>query len=544
MIRPLVRLAFVSLIAVLTSPAGTLQGAAPAKPNIIVILCDDLGYGDVRCLNPEGKIATPNLDRLASEGVAFTDAHSGSSVCTPTRYGLLTGRYSWRTKLQAFVLGGLSPRLIEPNRETLASLLQKQGYATGCVGKWHLGMDWEVLPGKTVAELNVESPEQVHNVDYSKPIKNGPTAVGFDYNYGISASLDMVPFTFIENDHVTALPTEEREFPLFLGRAEGKCRKGPAAPGFETEHVLPEFTKKAIEFVDRSAPATKSGKPFFLYLPLNSPHTPVAPTKEWQGKSGLNHYADFVMQTDDAIGQLMTALERHGLRKDTLIVLTSDNGCSPQANFPELIAKGHNPSAIYRGNKADVFDGGHRVPFIVSWPAAAKQGVKSDRLVCLTDVFATCAEIVGAKVADNAGEDSFSFLADLTGAGDTGPLRESIVHHSINGTFVVRDGKWKLAFCPDSGGWSAPRPGSKAADGLPALQLYDLAADPSERKNVEAEQPELVAKLTKLMAELVDNGRSTPGEKQANAVPIDFRKPATPPKQKNLSPANPMANPS
>ncbi|MBL9092812.1 MAG: arylsulfatase [Planctomycetaceae bacterium] len=533
----------VALLLVAFGLVDSVSGDESSKPNIIVILADDLGYGDVRCLNPEGKIATPHLDRLASEGVAFTDAHSGSSVCTPTRYGLLTGRYAWRTKLQSSVLGGLSPRLIEPDRATLATLLKEQGYNTGCVGKWHLGMNWKLLPGKGVNELSIESPEQVHNVDYSAPIADGPNAVGFDYYFGISASLDMVPFCFIENDRVTALPTGDVDFPLYLGRPEGKTRTGPGAPGFTTEGVLPEITKKAVEYIDRSAEAARGGKPFFLYFPLNSPHTPVAPSKEWQGKSGLTYYADFVMQTDDTVGRIMQALEKHGLRKDTLIVVTSDNGCSPQANFPELKKLGHNPSSIYRGNKADVYDGGHRVPFIVSWPAGAKTGATSDQLVCLTDVFATCAEIVGAKVADDAGEDSFSFLHALaaTPRAKDDTARKSIVHHSINGSFVVRDGRWKLAFCPDSGGWSNPRPGSAGVKELPPVQLFNMQDDPSETQNVQADHADVVERLTDLMATLVDEGRSTPGPKQRNAVVVDFQKPAQRAGKGVMKP-NPMAN--
>lgn len=282
--------------------------AADARPNIVYVLCDDLGYGDLKCLNPAGQIVTPNFDRLAKEGMVFTDMHSGSSVCSPTRYGIMTGRYSWRTKLQQFVLGGLSPRLIEPGRFTVASLLQQQGYHTACIGKWHLGMDWTKQPGKQVAELNIETPAQVWNVDYAQPIAGGPNSVGFDYYFGISASLDMVPYTYIENDRVTVVPTVDKIFPLMLGRPMGQTRKGPAAPEFDVADVLPELTNKALAYIDQRAADAKAGRPFFLYLPLASPHTPIAPTSPWQGKSGLNHYADFVMQTDAAIGQLLATL--------------------------------------------------------------------------------------------------------------------------------------------------------------------------------------------------------------------------------------------
>src|SRR5688572_997971 len=275
---------------------------AAEKPNVVYVLCDDLGYGDLKCLNRDGKIATPNFDRVAAAGMIFTDAHSGSAVRSPTRYGILTGRYSWRSKLQSFVLGGLSPRLIEPGRITVAALLKQHGYHTAAIGKWHLGMDWVKLPGKTVAELNVETPEQVWNVDFQQPISGGPNAVGFDYYFGISASLDMVPYTFIENDRVTIVPTVDRQFPLMLGRIGGVTRNGPAAPQFAVEDVLPTLTQKAIDYIGQRASDAKAGKPFFLYLPLASPHTPIAPTSEWQDKSGLNPYADFVMQTDAALG--------------------------------------------------------------------------------------------------------------------------------------------------------------------------------------------------------------------------------------------------
>lgn len=501
--------------------------AAPAKPNILYVLCDDLGYGDVKCLNPKGKIATPHLDKLAAGGMIFTDVHSSSSVCTPTRYGIMTGRYNWRSKLQSSVLGGLSPRLIEPGRMTVASLLKQHGYHTAAIGKWHLGMDWVKKEGQTVAELNIESAAQVNSVDYTQPIKNGPNAVGFDYYYGISASLDMVPYTFIENDRVAKLPTVEKDFPMFLGREQGKCRRGPAAPDFEVEDVLPTLTAKAISYVKSRAADAKVGKPFFLYLPLASPHTPVAPTKEWQGKSGLNHYADFVMQTDHALGQLFAELDKQGLAQNTLVIVTSDNGCSPQANFPDLLAKGHNPSADFRGHKADIFDGGHRVPFLVRWPARVKANTLSQQTLCLTDLMATAADLIGAKLPDTAGEDSVSFLPALLGQEQHTPLREAVVHHSINGSFAIRQGHWKLALCRDSGGWSDPRPGSPKATPLPPVQLFNLDTDRGEQTNVQDKHPEVVARLTKLLEKYVAEGRSTPGERQKNAVAVKLVK-ATP----------------
>jgi len=515
--RRLARRLLVICCGALLGSAGLAMLAASAapstKPNIIYVLCDDLGYGDVKCLNPKGKIPTPHLDKLAAGGMIFTDVHSSSSVCTPTRYGIMTGRYNWRSKLQSGVLGGLSPRLIEPGRLTVAQLLKDHGYHTAVVGKWHLGMDWVKKEGQTVAELNIESAAQVNSVDYSQPFKNGPTSVGFDYYYGISASLDMVPFVFLENDRVTKLPTAEKQW----------IRKGPAAPDFEAVDVLPTLTRKAMDYVKARAAEAKAGNPFFLYLPLASPHTPIVPSPEWQGKSGLTPYADFVMQTDHSIGQLLAELAQQGLADNTLVIVTSDNGCSPAAGIPALLEKGHNPNHVFRGHKADIFDGGHRIPFIARWPARVKAGGKSDQLLCLTDLMATAADIVGAKLPANAAEDSVSFLPALLGT-DKAPLREAVVHHSINGSFAVRQANWKLELCRDSGGWSEPRPGTPKAAGLPSVQLFDLGQDIGEQNNLQDKHPDVVARLTKLLEKYVADGRSTPGTPQQNAVPVQIVK--------------------
>ncbi len=508
--------------------ATAFAARAVEKPNIIFILADDLGIGDVRCFNPEGKIATPNMDKLAAAGMKFTDAHTPSAVCTPTRYGVITGRYNWRTKLQSGVLGGLSPRLIEEKRLTVAQMLKDNGYATACVGKWHLGMDWAKQAGKEVEELSIEKPDQVWSVDFTKPIANGPTAVGFDYYFGVAASLDMVPYTFIENDRVTKVPTKEVAFPMMTDRENGgMTRKGPAAEGFEAVDVLPTLAGVASGWISTAA---KSGKPFFLYLPLNAPHTPINPLPEWKGKSGLNAYGDFVMQVDAAVGQVLAALDEAGAAKNTLVVMTSDNGCSPQAKYEELLAKGHNPSAGFRGHKADIFEGGHRVPFIVRWPGKVTPGGSSADIVCLTDFMATAAEITGAKIPANAAEDSVSFLPLLLG--NNGPKRTTLVSHSINGSFAIRDGNWKLCLCAGSGGWSDPKPGSPAENGLPTDQLFDLAADRAETKNVAAENAEIVKRLSGLLDKYIADGRSTPGATQKNAVEIHVRKIAKAAKKK------------
>jgi len=497
--------------------------ATDARPNIVFILCDDLGYGDVRCLNPQGKIPTPVFDKVAAQGMMFTDAHSGSAVCTPTRYGLMTGRYAWRSRLEQGVLGGLSPRLIEPERMTVASLLKSHGNRTACFGKWHLGMDWVLHDGKQVTKLGIEAPDQVWNVDYSRPIANGPNAVGFDEYFGISASLDMVPYTFIDNNRVAVLPTADKDFPMMLERAGGRTRKGPAAPAFDAGDVLPTLTQKAVEYIDRQAGKARQGEPFFLYLPLASPHTPIAATPEWRGKSGLNPYADFAMQTDHSIGQVLAALDKQNVAENTLVILTSDNGCSPEAKFDELLKRGHNPNYTFRGHKADIYEGGHHVPFIVRWPAKVKAGTTSDRTICLTDFMATCAEIVGVSLPADAGEDSVSFLPTLLGRSD-GPPRPAVVHHSINGSFAIREGNWKLVFCPGSGGWSAPRPGRDDTSALPLVQLYDLEQDAGEQSNVQEVNPDVVARLTALLEKFVEDGRSTPGPAQKNASAVDIWK--------------------
>lgn len=490
------------------SARGAASAAAPFKPNIVYILADDLGYGDVQCLNPKrGKIATPRMDRLAAQGTAFTDAHSGSSVCSPTRYGLLTGRYAWRTRLQQGVLNGLSKPLIAEGRLTVGKLLQSQGYHTACVGKWHLGMDW---PGGATDNPNAAGT----TIDYSQPVRNGPVARGFDFFYGITASLDMPPFIWIENDRTVGSATARKTF----------LRAGPAAPDFEAVDVLPGLVDKARHYLQERAAAPAPARPFFLYLPLTSPHTPIVPGKDWAGKSGLNPYADFVMQTDWAVGQILDALDQHGLSSNTLVVFTSDNGCSPvkDVGVPELERLGHFPSAQFRGYKSDIWDGGHRVPFIVRWPGVTPPGRLCDQLICLTDFFATCADILGAKLPDSAAEDSVSILSLLKGASQ--PVRDSAAHHSIQGLFAIREGSWKLDLCPGSGGWTAPGDAAALKQGLPAVQLYDLSSDPGETRNAAAEHPDVVERLAAKLQKIVRDGRSTPGAAQSNDVRVNVRK--------------------
>ena len=472
------------------------QNAAASKPNVVFILCDDLGYGDVHCLNPDRcKIDTPQMDKFAAQGMTFTEAHSTSAVCTPSRYGILTGRYNWRSHLQSGVLNGFSPPLIAADRFTVPELFKQQGYRTACIGKWHLGMTFDGQGKKR---------------DLAKPIEDGPTTLGFDYYFGISASLDMPPFAFIENDHFTQVPSVTKKW----------VRTGPAAPDFDATNVLPELTHKAKDFIASSA---KAQQPFFLYLPLNSPHTPLVPSKEWQGKSSIGTYGDFVMETDWAIGEVLAQLDQSGVSSNTLVMLASDNGCAPYIGVARLEQLGHFASADRRGYKADIWDGGHRIPLLVRWPGKVKAGSTCDQLVSLVDLMATTADILGAKIPSNAGEDSVSLLPAMLGQA-TGPLHEAVVFHSINGSFAIRQGRWKLELCPDSGGWSVPKPGSKEAAGLPPVQLYDMTKDIGERTNEYQEHPDVVAKLTALLEKYVADGRTTPGAPEQNDVTVNIRK--------------------
>lgn len=476
-------------------------------PNIIYVLADDLGYGDIKTFNPEGKIATPNIDKMAASGIKFTDAHTSSAVCTPTRYGILTGRYNWRSPLKSGVLTGKSKALIPNDRSTVASLLKKADYHTAFIGKWHLGWDWAQ---KTAMDATGEgwNATDFENLDFTKPINNGPKELGFDYSYGHSGSLDMAPYVYVENGMATAkvdtVTVDKGKYTWW--------REGPTAADFVHEDVTPHFFRKSMEYVTERG---KENKPFFLYLALPSPHTPILPTEEWLGKSDLNPYADFVMQVDDYMGQLLDVLKKEGLTDNTMIVFTSDNGCSPQANFELLAEKGHHPSGPYRGHKADIYEGGHRVPFVVQWPARIKPGSISDEIICTTDFMATCADIAGLDLYANEAEDSFSMLPIF--AGNKEFAREATIHHSINGSFAIRKGNYKLILCPGSGGWSSPRPGSKEIEGMPKNQLYDLSKDPSEEHNIFEEYPQKVNDLKDLLLSYINNGRSTPGPKQKNS---------------------------
>ncbi len=484
--------------------AGAAAVAAPSwlmaakaggarKPNIVFILADDLGYGDPRCNNPDSKVPTPNMDRLASEGVRFSDAHSGSAVCTPTRYGVLTGRYSWRTSLKRGVLGGYSPPLIEPGRLTVAAMLRGQGYRTACIGKWHLGLDWAKREAAGLSPDDKTTYAGQPNIDFTKPVRGGPTDVGFDYYFGISASLDMPPYIYIENNHVVGLPTAMGDKAEFL-------RAGAREPGFRAVDVLPTLTKKAVGCIADHA-AKSPDRPLFLYFALTAPHTPVAPADFVKGKSQAGPYGDFVHEVDWTVGEVVRALDAAGMRESTLLIVTSDNGST---NLP-MTEFGHLPNGRLRGRKSDIWDGGHREPFLARWPGRIKPGGVCDETICLVDFMATCAAVAGADLPADAAEDSFSVLPALTGAEHARPIRGPVVHHSIDGMFAIRDGRWKLVIGRGSGGWDG-----KGSPADPPGQLYDMAADPAETKNLYTSEPQVVARLTAALEKIKSDGRSRP----------------------------------
>lgn len=438
-------------------------------PNIVVILADDLGYGDLSAYNPLSKIRTPHMDALARQGVRFTDAHSGSAVCSPTRYGLLTGRYAWRTRLQSGVLRPYDPPLIEPDRLTLPALLKSRGYATACIGKWHLGWDW---------------PKAGDRPDFTGPIPGGPTTRGFDSYFGTDVP-NYPPYCFLENDHTVGLPTAEKTERNLDGLP------GPMLPGWRFDRILPTLVERSREFIRRRA---VTGEPFFLYVSLTSPHEPVAPSANFRGKSGISPLADFILETDWAAGQVVQALEETQAAANTLVIFTSDNGHSHYIDLEILLKSGHRPSGPLRGYKASIYEGGHRVPFIARWPGRIRPNTTCDHLIGLGDLMATCADIVGAQLPVHAAEDSISVLPLLKDPRQRRPVRDSLVHHSGSGQFAFREGPWKLILP------LPPETRRKSEGDVP--QLFHLGRDPGETNDAAAREPARVARMTRRLEEI------------------------------------------
>jgi len=525
------------------TPAAAAVTSSTQKPNIVIILADDLGYGDVQSYNPDGKIPTPNIDRLAGEGMRFTDGHAAAAGCTPSRYSLLTGRYDWRSHAQRGVFGGFGgPALIQPQRLTIAGLAKANGYKTSCIGKWHVGWNWPIKPqeyellglkplatiiqesekagnprnpsieelaangfydAKPVAGYKAPVPtdqqlEAWRNI-FSQPIGGGPTAIGFDYFFGIDAP-GYPPFAYMENDRLLAIPTEFLPENFFIPSIQLAACQGPAVKGWDFDDVVPAMFKRARDYIVKAAEAKQ---PFLLHLPMPGPHQPWTVSKDWMKRSGLSLYADYVMETDAAIGELMATLEKAGVADNTIVIVSSDNGYSPYG-WGEMVKKGHYSSGPFHGFKAQAQEGGHRVPFIVRWPAVVKPGSVSNQLVSQTDIMATMADIFGVQLPDNAGEDSFSFLPILKGEDKN--TRPYIVNHSGQGGYGIRKGDWKLILEVDG-------------RGVP-VQLYNLAEDIGEKKNLADQKPEIVSELRALMEKLVADGRSTPGPRQQNDTEV------------------------
>lgn len=465
-----------------------------ARPNIVVILADDMGYGDVRALNGSSKIPTPHLDQLAADGMTFTDAHTPSAVCTPTRYGLVTGRYCWRTRLKRGVLNGYGEPLIDQSRQTIADFLGAQGYHTGIVGKWHLGLGFA---------------KQEEQFDFSKPVNDSPHTHGFAFSHVIPASLDFPPYVYIRDGQITEFPKLVQpavRFPKFL-------RKGERSPEFVMEEVLDELASQADGYIQRQA---KSEKPFFLYVPLTAPHKPVWPHPRFVGKTELGPYGDFVAQVDSTVGNILKSIDDAGIREKTLVIYTSDNGSfmfrKNDENFVDHVEKetvqayretNHTANGPFRGTKADIYEAGHHVPFFARWPGQIAAASKCAETICLTDLFRTAAEVAGREPESDAAPDSFSLWPLMKGQSWT-TLRAPVIHHSVDGMFAIRDGKWKLIAGNGSGGRAKPK-------GKPfqrPYQLYDISADIAEAENLIDEHPEIAERLEKQLEKIRSSGTS------------------------------------
>lgn len=508
-----------ALLLALVCPASAAE-----RPNVIVVLADDLGYGDVHCYDPQhAKVPTPHIDRLAQQGMRFTDAHASASLCSPSRYSLLTGRFSWRTLMRTHVIRTYGSPLIAANRLTLPGMLQQRGYHTACFGKWHLGWDWPLRqPDGSIVRapagefLQQRTGEPV----FEQPISQGPTTRGFDYYFGVDFP-NTPPYTFLENDRMTVAPTERKTVNdrVHWGPA------GPMAPGWQFDRILPTIVERTEGYIAQRA---QDKKPFFIYLPLTSPHEPIAPSEPFRGKSGISDVADFIMETDAALGRVMSALEKHRLASNTLLVFTSDNGHCSYTGLATFYDRGHRVAGPYRGYKCNLSEGGHRVPLVVRWPGVVKPDTQCGQLVCLSDLMATCAEMLGVRLPDNAAEDSVSFLPVLRG--EDRPVRQALVHQCYSELLAIRQGPWKLALCAGDGNerrWcnekGVPQDVSEKEARerrLPPIQLYNVETDPGETNNVQALYPERVRQMRGLLEKYVAEGRSTPGAPQRNDVAV------------------------
>lgn len=514
-------------------------GTANPKPNIVVILADDLGYGDVGCYNKESKVPTPNLDRMAREGVRFTDGHAPSTVCTPSRYSVMTGRMCFRTGYRGVFDGVGGPCLIEKDRLTLPAMLRDQGYMTACVGKWHIGMTFSTKGGSPAYEAKIDeaatkakswrdggrSLEQVKLVDFTKPILDGPVHRGFDYFFGTACcpTTDWL-YAFIENDRVLVAPDHQLDRSTLPEHAYAfDLRRGMIAPGFDHEKVDLVFLDKSKSWIEKQVRKSPE-KPFFLYHAMQAVHLPSMAAPEFKGKTKSGPHGDFIAEMDHMVGELMATLEKLGVADNTLVIFSSDNGPEVTSVINMRMDFNHDGARPWRGMKRDDWEGGHRVPLIVRWPAKAAAGSLSDATVCLTDIMATCAAVTGTQLPKNVAEDSFSFLPALTGVSDGLPQRNYTIHQTISLSLAIRRGPWKFLDHRDSGGNNYDSADLKAfarPDTEPEApgQLYNLEADPEETTNLYFKHPEIVRELKRLLEESIALGRTVPRGFQKPIVP-------------------------
>lgn len=466
------------------------------NPNIIWLMADDMGYGDPAC-NGGGKIATPHMDRLAREGVRFTDAHATSAVCTPSRYSVLTGRYNWRSTLKKSVIGGFTQPLIDSARPTVATFLKDQGYTTAAIGKWHLGLDWLTRSRSEPAAQGWGDPR---NIAYDRPFRGGPIDVGFDRFFGIAGSLNQPPWVFLDQNRAITTPSVEREK---SGEFWEGMPPGMMDPDWRDEEADPRFLEEASRFIEEQSPKEK---PFFLYFTPSAPHSPWSPPEFLQGKSGVGPRGDLILTLDWMVGTLLDQFDRLGIAGNTLFIVTSDNGGHDRADY-ERTSFGHKVNGDLRGFKSQIWDGGHRVPFLARWPEVIPAGKTCGHLIGLHDLFGTCAEICSTELPDRAAEDSQSFLSSLRSPTTPDGGRAELIHHSGNARFSIRDKQWKLIDACDSGGfiekqWRTPVPGE------PAGQLYRLDNDPSETRNLWDEEPEVRDRLLQRLQSIQESPAS------------------------------------
>jgi arylsulfatase A-like enzyme len=506
----------ISLLMGLAGTGGMLSVLADVpKPNILLILADDLGYGDVGCYNPDSKISTPNLDRLAGEGMRFTDAHSPATVCTPSRYSLMTGRMAFRAPNGGTVFTGVGgPSLIEPGRLTLPAMLRQQGYATAAIGKWHVGLTVRDAEGKPIHEGGLEA---VKRIDYSRRIEGGPLNHGFDRFFGTAScpTTDWL-YAFIDGERIPVPPVKPLDRSnLPKHPYANDCREGLIAPDFPMEEVDLVFLEKSREFLAQHV-RDSPDRPFFLYHATQAVHLPSFAGKDFRGKTQAGPHGDFIHEFDWIVGELMRELETHGLAENTLVLVSSDNG--PETTAVIYMRADHHQDGArpWRGMKRDSWEGGHRVPLIVRWPGRVKPGATSDQLVCLTDVMSTLAAITGAELPQDAAEDSFNLLPVLEGEATT-PIRPYLLTQAFAGakTLSIRRGDWKYLDHRGSGGNRYDTGGLKTfalpeSDPEAPGQLYNLTSDPGETRNLYSSEPGVVNELRALLEQSRVSGRSRP----------------------------------